>query len=167
MPLALLLVAWLAVVWVLVADRPSVGSLAAGLVVGGLVVAVLGPPRGRITAAGLGSSLALGATVLVRTVRSSVGVARVILGPARRFRPGLVVVPLGKPLPGAGLAAVTVLTTLSPGTVVLDVSEDGRSLYVHAIDARDPEAIRREVAAGTAEAVAAIARTTTPGGRRA
>jgi multicomponent K+:H+ antiporter subunit E len=44
--------------------------------------------------------------------------------------------------------AITVLAgtiTLTPGTVSADLSEDGHSLLVHALDAPDPDAIRDEI----------------------
>tara|TARA_Y100000815_G_scaffold48462_1_gene39614 strand:- start:609 stop:836 length:228 start_codon:yes stop_codon:yes gene_type:complete len=40
------------------------------------------------------------------------------------------------------------LITLTPGTLSVDVSSDRRTLYVHAIDASNPEQTRRDIAEG-------------------
>ena len=40
------------------------------------------------------------------------------------------------------------LITLTPGTLSVDVSEDRRTLYVHAIDCSDPEGTKRDIAEG-------------------
>lgn len=40
------------------------------------------------------------------------------------------------------------LITLTPGTLSVDVSDDRRFLYVHAIDCSDPEGAKRDIAEG-------------------
>ena len=40
------------------------------------------------------------------------------------------------------------LITLTPGTLSVDVSEDRRTLYVHALDCSDPDRLRRSIADG-------------------
>lgn len=40
------------------------------------------------------------------------------------------------------------LITLTPGTLSVDVSEDRRFLYVHALDCADPEGAKRDIATG-------------------
>lgn len=55
-----------------------------------------------------------------------------------------VVVPLDLKEP----EAITILAgtiTLTPGTVSADLSNEGRSLLVHALDAADPDAVRDEI----------------------
>lgn len=72
----------------------------------------------------------------------------VLFRPVRSLAPGFIQYPL------AGLSEfeVVVLThciTLTPGTTSVEVSDDGRILLVHALDAGDPagvcESIRREL----------------------
>ncbi|HCQ57063.1 MAG TPA: Na+/H+ antiporter subunit E, partial [Sulfitobacter sp.] len=44
--------------------------------------------------------------------------------------------------------AITILAgtiTLTPGTVSADLSDNGRYLLVHALDATDPDAVRDEI----------------------
>ena len=40
------------------------------------------------------------------------------------------------------------LITLTPGTLSVDVSEDRKTLYVHALDCSDPEAVKRSITEG-------------------
>ncbi|RAI32921.1 Na+/H+ antiporter subunit E, partial [Rhodoplanes roseus] len=40
------------------------------------------------------------------------------------------------------------LITLTPGTLSVDVSEDRRTLYIHAIDVPDPDQLKRDIAQG-------------------
>lgn len=76
--------------------------------------------------------------------RSNVRVARHILSPRLRARPAVVAVPLEE-LTDMELLVLTGLVTITPGSLTLDVSADGRTLYVHLMDAPDPEAVRRFV----------------------
>ena len=80
-------------------------------------------------------------------VLSSIRVAWDVLSPNPRFRPGIVGVPLDLES-DAGIALLACLITLTPGTLSLDVSEDRRTLYVHAMRIDDAEAFRREIKDG-------------------
>jgi len=40
------------------------------------------------------------------------------------------------------------LITLTPGTLSVDVSDDRRTLYVHALDCSNPQAARKAIAEG-------------------
>lgn len=78
---------------------------------------------------------------------SSVAVAWDVLTPRHRARPGIVAVPMTARGEGEVLL-VTNLISLTPGTLSLDVTEDCRTLYVHAMFADDPDAIRASIANG-------------------
>ncbi|MEN8150722.1 MAG: Na+/H+ antiporter subunit E [Planctomycetota bacterium] len=80
-------------------------------------------------------------------VLSSIRVARDVLSPRPRFKPGIVGVPLDAET-DAEITLLACLITLTPGTLSLDVSEDRKTLYVHAMRVEDPEAFRREIKAG-------------------
>ena len=43
------------------------------------------------------------------------------------------------------LTMLTSIISLTPGTVSADISNNGRSLLVHALDAPDPDAVRDEI----------------------
>jgi multicomponent Na+:H+ antiporter subunit E len=67
--------------------------------------------------------------------------------PLDRMRPGIVAVPLEE-MSEVELLVLTNLITITPGTLTLDLSEDRRTLYVHAMDAADPDAVRRDIKKG-------------------
>lgn len=70
-------------------------------------------------------------------------VATFVVGLRKLEHPGIVRVPLGRRSPvSAGLAGYIV--TLSPGTFLVGVDEDANEMLVHAIDASDPDALRRD-----------------------
>jgi multicomponent Na+:H+ antiporter subunit E len=76
-------------------------------------------------------------------VRANLRVARDVLSPRPPIAPGVVGVPLDLEGDGA-IAFLSMVMTLTPGTLVLDVSEDRKTLYVHGMWAEDAEAFRRE-----------------------
>lgn len=78
---------------------------------------------------------------LVEIVKSNIEVARIVLNPRRKFRPGIVAVPIDVQS-DAGITLLANLITLTPGTVTLDISSDRRTLYIHAMNVEDAEALR-------------------------
>jgi multicomponent K+:H+ antiporter subunit E len=82
--------------------------------------------------------LRLVAVVLYDIVIANLRMVVLILGPARRWRPHFVVVPLElrQPFPITLLASIISLT---PGTVSANLSGDRRSLLVHDLDVEDSE----------------------------
>lgn len=57
--------------------------------------------------------------------------------------PGIVAVPIGERTP-TGVAVSAQCTTLSPGTFLVDVDWEQGVMLIHAIDATDPDEVRRE-----------------------
>jgi multicomponent Na+:H+ antiporter subunit E len=140
----------LAVAWAGLAADFSFGGLAVGLFVGFVALWVASPlfeNRG----GGYFQRVWRWAKLIVlfhyELVVSSIGVAWDVLTPRHRARPGIV----GVPLRVKGEAEVLLLTnlvSLTPGTLSLDVTEDCNTLYVHAMFADDPEAIRDSIENG-------------------
>lgn len=89
----------------------------------------------------LASLVAFVGFYVVDLVRSNLRVARQVLAPELDIHPAVVAVEL-EPLSDGELLTLTGLLTISPGTLTLDVSEDSRTLYVHVMDARDPDEVR-------------------------
>ena len=75
----------------------------------------------------------------VELVKSTWATIRAVIGPPDRLRPAILAVPLDVKSPG-GIVLFADMVTLTPGTTSLDVSPDGKTLYVHAIDAPDGQA---------------------------
>jgi multicomponent Na+:H+ antiporter subunit E len=74
-------------------------------------------------------------------------VARAVLAPGLRIRPGIVAVPLAART-DAQITLLATLVTLTPGTLSVDVSPDRRTLYIHAMFVDDRDAIRRGIKDG-------------------
>ncbi len=84
---------------------------------------------------------------LKELVAANLKVARTVLSPKMNLTPGVVAVPIELPN-NAAITLLVNLITLTPGTLALDVSSDQRMLYIHAMDASDPSALRELVKSG-------------------
>ena len=74
-------------------------------------------------------------------------VAKLVLSPKMDLKPGIFAFPLRLER-DLEITLLANLITLTPGTLSVDVSQDRRTLYVHAIDCSDPEGARRDIAQG-------------------
>lgn len=90
------------------------------------------------------AALRLTFVVLYDIVLANVTVARLILGPVSALRPAFVEVPLQLRSPYA-ISALASMITLTPGTVSADLSQDRRTLLVHALDVDDKDALVAEI----------------------
>lgn len=79
-------------------------------------------------------------------VKSNIAVARAVLTPKMQLRPGIVAIPLDLKS-DEGITTLANLITLTPGTVTLDISSDRKTLYIHAFEVTDAEALRRDTKA--------------------
>jgi multicomponent Na+:H+ antiporter subunit E len=61
---------------------------------------------------------------------------RAVLGDRSRLKPAILAVPLDVKS-DTGIKVFADMVTLTPGTTSLDVSDDGKTLFVHALDAPD------------------------------
>lgn len=84
-------------------------------------------------------ALRLFVIVLYDIVRANITVAFLVLGPVSKLRPAFIELPLDLKEPFA-ISALASIITLTPGTVSCSVSEDRRTLLVHALDVDDVEA---------------------------
>ena len=80
-------------------------------------------------------------------VVSSVSVLIDIITPTHRACPAIIEMPLSVKS-DAGILLVTNLITLTPGTLSLDVSEDRKTLKIHAMFADNPDAVCAELKNG-------------------
>jgi multicomponent Na+:H+ antiporter subunit E len=145
---AFLLNLLLALLWAAVVGSVDPAHLAVGFAVGYLVLwlarPLLGPTDYFVK---LFQALRFAAFFVLELVLANLRVAWDVLTPKAYRRPGVVAVPLEE----ASDTEITVLAnfvTLTPGTLTLDVSEDRRCLYVHAMFVDDPETLRAEVKDG-------------------
>ncbi len=141
-----LLTVLLAIVWCLLVNEFKLGTVVFGIILGLLIPILTAaywpdrPPVGRPIK--LLSYLAL---MIWDILVANVVVAMIVLFKSNKdMRPQWVVIPLDLRTP----EAITILAgtiTLTPGTLSADLSEDGRSLLVHALDAPDPDAVRDDI----------------------
>jgi multisubunit Na+/H+ antiporter MnhE subunit len=149
------LTAWVLLVAVYLAVLGDVrpGDLVIGAAVAAAVLAGCRRFLGGTRPAGVGDRVArvhllalprlVGGTAL-EIVRGTLDVARVVLAPSPRARPGIVEVPLPE-ASAAGITTLALTTTLSPGSVVVDIDRARGMIRMHVIDARDRERIRRRL----------------------
>ncbi len=82
--------------------------------------------------------------LLLDIVQANVTVAMQVLGPERKIHPGFIWVPLDI---GNihGIAALTSIITLTPGTVSSALSDDRRHLLVHVLNLEDADEVIRQI----------------------
>ena len=136
----------LAVVWTLLQNDISAGMVVFGLILGiiiPLLTQLWWPDRPH--GLNLGKFISYALLVMWDILVANVEVAWIVLTkPNSKLKPAWVVVPLELRQP----EAITILAgtiTLTPGTVSADLSSEGHSLLVHALDAEDPDAVRDEI----------------------
>ena len=138
----------LAVAWQALIGDFSLTGLLVGFVVGYVVLWLLQPLLGRSRySARLLDQLMLIGFFLYELFVSSFRVAWYVLSPTRRSRPGIIAVPL-ETCSDTELTLLANLVSLTPGSLTLDISEDRRTLLVHAMFVDDPELERRTIKSG-------------------
>nr|WP_111298665.1 Na+/H+ antiporter subunit E [Paracoccus saliphilus] len=75
---------------------------------------------------------------------SSFSVLRDVLTPGQSSNPALIAVPLNVTT-DLQITLLANFISLTPGTLSLDVSDDRKTLYIHAMFGDDPEAIREQI----------------------
>lgn len=88
----------------------------------------------------IGRSMTLGLVFINELIRSSIAVARQVLGDSSLLKPAILAVPLDL-RSRAGVTALANCVSLTPGTTSLHVSEDLSTLYVHVLNAPQPDAV--------------------------
>ena len=141
-----LLTALLTLVWVILQNNVSAGMVVFGIILGiiiPLMTASWWPDRPRGIKAFKMLSYCL--MVVWDIIVANIQVAWIILTRSNAsLRPAWVVIPLELRQP----EAITILAgtiTLTPGTVSADLSNEGHSLLVHALDTDDPDGVRDEI----------------------
>lgn len=131
--------------WMTLANTASLGTmLLGGLLALGLPFLVLSfwPDAPRLAHPAM--ALSFITRVAIDIMVANWAVARRVIGSSHRLNPVFVEVPLDvrDPFVATILASVVSLT---PGTVSIDIDREHWVLYLHALDAPDPEALAREI----------------------
>ncbi|QND49920.1 Na+/H+ antiporter subunit E [Rhizobium lusitanum] len=138
----------LAVVWVAITGSASFLNLVFGFVLSALALAIVRESYGGALYLGrVRRILALLLLFLRELAKSAWAVAVTVMSPRMDVKPGIFAFPLTVDR-DFEIALLANLITLTPGTLSVDVSDDRKTLYVHALDCSDPEAVKRDIAEG-------------------
>lgn len=139
----------LAAIWAALTGGFTLAALTIGFVLGYVTLWLLQPLTGARSPYFLKVYYWLKLIVLFHyeLVVSSLEVIWDVLTPTHKARPDIIEMPLDVKT-DAGILLVTNLISLTPGTLSLDVSEDRKTLLVHAMFADDPDEVRRALKEG-------------------
>ncbi|MCH5715216.1 Na+/H+ antiporter subunit E [Niabella hibiscisoli] len=84
---------------------------------------------------------------LYQMIKANIEVAYDVITPKYFFRPGVVRYPLSA-RSDFEINALSTLISLTPGTLILDVSEDKKALYIHAMYLKSPEQFVKQLKEG-------------------
>lgn len=125
----------------------SLASLVTGFGVGFIVLALAQRLVGSKSYVQSGLGVARLAFVFTASlVASNLRLARDILRPRPRFASALLAVDVTDLSPSQ-VTIVSALISLTPGSITVDVADDGSRIFVHTLYAGDPEGARKELRA--------------------
>ncbi|WP_029042654.1 Na+/H+ antiporter subunit E [Cucumibacter marinus] len=145
-----IMTATLALIWTAISGSFSLANLLLGAIIGLIAMWVI---RERVSHPGLSKRLlkivSLALLFLYELLISSIRVAILVLSPRldKRLQPGIIAFPLTAKS-DEEITLLANLITLTPGTLSVDVSEDRKFIYVHAIAVPDREALIADIANG-------------------
>ncbi|RDJ14399.1 Na+/H+ antiporter subunit E [Rhizobium grahamii] len=146
--ITLLLNVLLAIAWATVTGSASPHNLLFGFIVGALCLSVVHEPYGSRGYLRRSRSIVLLALLFLKELAiSALKVAITVLTPNMRLQPGIFAFPLTVDR-DFEITLLANMITLTPGTLSVDVSNDRKTLYVHALDCSDPEGTKRDIANG-------------------
>ncbi|MCM2442699.1 Na+/H+ antiporter subunit E [Agrobacterium vitis] len=138
----------MAIIWVAVTGSASLHNLLFGFVLSLAMVGVLREQIGGVSYLNrTWRILSLLLLFLSELAKSAWKVTIMVLSPGLDIKPGIFAFPLSVER-DFEITLLANLITLTPGTLSVDVSEDRKILYVHALDCSDPDAARRDIAEG-------------------
>lgn len=81
---------------------------------------------------------------LIEIIKANIDVAKVVLAPRLKNKPGIIAVETSLETE-IEIATLAALITLTPGTVSMDFSADGKTIYVHSIDVDNRDEMVAEI----------------------
>ena len=136
----------LTLVWAMLNDSISPGTLVLGLIIGLTIPVLTAPYWPDRSSIRVGLPLvAFCLLVIWDIIVASIAVAGLVLFvPNARLRPAWITIPLDLRRPEA-ITALAGTITMTPGTVTAEISADGRALLVHCLHAPNPDAVRDQI----------------------
>jgi len=142
----------LPLVWCMVSGQITIGNLFLGLIFGVVVVEPFSKlyrldevvtPNGYWLAQ-IPKKIIYFFVLLKEIIKANIMVAKIIIQPKIDIKPGIIKVPI-RTKTNIGITAIANTITLTPGTLTVDISDDKTTLFVHAIDATDPQGVRDSI----------------------
>lgn len=156
----LLLNIMLAIVWIFITGEFTLGNILFGFVLGYLVLLIVTPAidEGRYVRK-IWKILFLIVYFVKELFLSSIRVAIDVMKPRFKMQSGVVALPLDVQT-DFEITLLANLISLTPGTLSLDTSPDGKTLYIHAmyIDGGDVESVKRGIKEGMERYVLEVTR---------
>ncbi len=138
----------LALAWALVSGSFSELNLMFGFVLGMIVLFLIREQVGTLSYLTRGRKiLSLAMLFFVELVQSAWKVAKIVVSPTIDIKPGFFAYHL-KTDRDFEITMLANLITLTPGTLSVDVSDDKKVLYVHAVHIDDVDAMRADIEGG-------------------
>lgn len=138
----------LALVWVIVTATFTLANLLFGFALAAITLYLI---REQAGSGGylsrLGKIVSLLGFLIWEIMASALRVARAVLDTRGELKPGVFAYRLMVDRDHE-IALLASLVGLTPGSVVLDISEDRTTLFIHAFDCSDPDLERRKIAEG-------------------
>ena len=152
MPLATLALG-ISVIWLLLRGDASPGNFFVGLIIALILIRFL-----RRTYQQERSFRRVGdiAHFLINFTRelivANIQVLKIVLSPKMAIRPGIIAYKTDCKTP-LGITVLANSITLTPGTLSVDISEDGTTIFVHTLDIEHPDQVRDAIRRGLEEPV--------------
>ncbi len=146
------LAAMLAVLWCFLSGAISLANFLMGMFVGAITVLLLRPlvpwhPSLARIFHKIPAFLRYAARFLYELMKANLQVVYLALHPKMPIRPGIIALRT-RHQSALGTTLLANSITLTPGTLTMDVSEDGKTLYIHTLDISDPEEVREGIRRG-------------------
>lgn len=139
----------MALAWAAFQGRVTLGNLFVGYVLGYAVLALL--EKGGVLPSAFQTRVArvlsLAGFFTRELLVSNIRVALDVLRPRTTIRPAVIAVPLDI-TSDAEILLLSALINITPGSVTVDLSDDRRTLFVHVMHMKSPEATRLEIKNG-------------------
>lgn len=138
----------LALIWAAITGSYSLPNIVFGFMLGVVALYLIREQLGAVVPLGrVGRILSLALLFVKELILSAWRVAKLVLSPNMDLKPGIFAYPL-KVDRDFEITLLANMITLTPGTLSVDVSEDRRLLYVHAIDCSDAAQAKRDIEEG-------------------
>ncbi|WP_243290475.1 Na+/H+ antiporter subunit E [Bacillus sp. FJAT-47783] len=158
MAFQILLNSFIAFIWMFLHNSYSTSSFLVGYMIGLLII--FGLRRFFPRRFYLCNVLAVINLVLIffkELILSNISVLKVILSPKLNMQPGIFALETSLKKDWE-ITLLANLITLTPGTLVVDISDDNKTLYIHAMDIDDVEQARNDIKNSFERAIKEVSR---------